>query len=58
MLSEPPCPHRGAAQGASICQKPPIDDVERFLFMSGFDSREKVNALGCYADPKAIETGM
>lgn len=44
--------------GASISQNPPTDDVERFLSMLRFDSRGKVNALGRYADPKAIETGI
>jgi hypothetical protein len=32
--------------GASISQKPPTQDVERFLSMLRFDSREKVKALG------------
>ena len=32
--------------GASISQRPPAHDVERFLFMLMFDSRGKVNALG------------
>ena len=32
-------------EGAQISQKPPTDDVERFLSMLRFDSREKVDAL-------------
>jgi len=32
-------------EGASISQRPPTDEVERFLFILRFDSREKVNAL-------------
>jgi hypothetical protein len=44
--------------GASVSQKPPTDDVERFLFIVGFDFRGKLNDLGRYADPKAIETGI
>ena len=48
---------RAPTLGASISQKPPTDNVERFLSMLRFDSRGKVNALGLYADPKAIETG-
>ena len=31
--------------GASVFQRPPTDDVEWFLSMLRFDSREKVNAL-------------
>lgn len=31
--------------GASTCQKPPTEDVERFLSMLRFDSRGKLNAL-------------
>jgi hypothetical protein len=33
-------------EGASVFQKPPTENVARFLFMLGFDSREKVNTLG------------
>lgn len=44
--------------GASVDQRPPTENVERFLLMLGFDSRGKLNPLGCYADPKAIETGI
>jgi hypothetical protein len=36
--------------GASVSQRPPTDNVERFLSMLRFNSREKVNALGHYAD--------
>ena len=28
-----------------MLKRPPIDNVERFLFVLRFDSREKVNAL-------------
>jgi hypothetical protein len=42
--------------GASIFQKPPTDDVERFLSLLRFDSREKVNTLGRYADLAATKT--
>jgi hypothetical protein len=41
--------------GASVCQRPPTENVERFLSMLRFDSREKVNALGRYADPETIK---
>jgi hypothetical protein len=44
--------------GASIFQKPPTHDVERFLSMLMSDSREKVNALACNTDPEADKTGM
>jgi hypothetical protein len=43
--------------GASVFQRPPTQDVERFLSMLRFDSREQVNALGDYADPEASKTG-
>jgi hypothetical protein len=36
--------------GASISQEPPTDNVERFLSMLRFDSREKPYALGPYAN--------
>ena len=35
-------------EGAQISEKPPTHDVERFLSILRFDSREKVNALGRY----------
>ena len=38
--------------GAQLCQRPPTENVERFLFRLGFDSRGKANALGPYADPE------
>ena len=44
--------------GAQISQRPPTDNVERFLSMLRFDSRGKVNALWRYADPEANKTGM
>ena len=44
--------------GASISQKPPTDNVERFLSMLKFDSREKMNALGRYVDPEASKTDI
>jgi hypothetical protein len=44
--------------GASVSQRPPTLDVERFLSMLRFDSRGKVNALGGYADPEASKTGI
>ncbi len=44
--------------GAQISKKPPTADVERFLSMLRFDSREKVNALGLYVDPEASKTGI
>ena len=31
--------------GASVLEKPPTHDVERFLSMLRFDSRGKLNAL-------------
>ena len=46
------------SEGASISQKPPTDDVERFLSMLRFDSRGKVNALGRYADVATSKTGI
>ena len=33
------------SEGASVSQKPPIHDVERFLSMLRFESEEKANAL-------------
>ena len=42
--------------GASISQKPPTENVERFLSMLRFDSREKVNALGRYANLEMSKT--
>jgi hypothetical protein len=30
MLFESPCPHQGAAQGASVSLKPPTNHVEQF----------------------------
>jgi hypothetical protein len=44
--------------GAQISKKPPTGHLERFLSMLGVDSRGKVNALGLYTDPKAIEKGI
>jgi hypothetical protein len=44
--------------GASVCQRPPTDNVERFLFIFGFDSRENVNGLGCYAGSEADKTAV
>ena len=41
MIFESPCPHQGAAQGASVFLKPPTHAVEWFLFLLRFDSREK-----------------
>jgi hypothetical protein len=34
------CGSEQIPEGASICQKPPIDNVERFLSMLRFDSGE------------------
>jgi hypothetical protein len=42
--------------GASVSQRPATQDVERFLFLPRFDSREKVNALGRYADLEMSKT--
>ena len=42
--------------GAQVSDKPPTDDVERFLSLVRFDSRGKVNALGCYADLEINKT--
>ena len=42
--------------GASVSQKPPTQDVERFLSMLRFDSREKLNTLGRYTDLKMSKT--
>ena len=42
--------------GASVSQRPPTDNVERFLSKLKFDSRGKVNALGRYADPEVSKT--
>jgi hypothetical protein len=44
--------------GASVCQRPPTDHVERFLFMLRFESREKTNALGRNEDAEASKTGI
>jgi hypothetical protein len=44
--------------GASVFLRPTTHDVERFLSMLRFDSREKANALGRYADPEASKTGI
>jgi hypothetical protein len=41
--------------GASVSQRPPTQEVERFLSFLRLDSTGKVNALGRYAEPKAIE---
>jgi hypothetical protein len=41
--------------GASVCQRPPTDHVERFLSMLRFDSRGKVHALGLDTDLKTTE---
>jgi hypothetical protein len=57
-----PCFREGGSEqvliGAQISKKPPTDHVDRFLFMLRFDSREKVNALGRYVDPKVSKTGI
>jgi hypothetical protein len=37
-------------------EEPPTDDVERFLSMLRFDSREKVDVLGVDALPKTRKT--
>jgi hypothetical protein len=42
--------------GASVFQKPPTDDVEWFLSMLRFDSREKVEALGRKPDLEMSKT--
>ena len=44
--------------GASVSQRPPTDNSERFLSMLRFDSRGKVNALGGYVNPEATKTGI
>ena len=44
--------------GAQISKKPPTHNVERFLFMLRFDSRAKVNALGCNVGSAASKTSM
>jgi hypothetical protein len=44
--------------GALISQKPPTHDIEGFLSMLRFDSREKVHALGHYVDPEANTTAI
>jgi hypothetical protein len=44
--------------GASVSQRPPTDNVQRFLSMLRFDSREKANASGRYADAETDKTGM
>jgi len=36
--------------GASVSQRPPIDDVERFLSMLSFDSKGKLMDLGFSKD--------
>ena len=45
-------------EGASICQKPPTDHVERFLTLLRFDSRGKLNTLGRYAGAATSKTGI
>jgi hypothetical protein len=42
--------------GALVSQKPPTDNVERFLSILRFDSRGKVNALGRNADLEMRKT--
>jgi len=37
--------HSSIPLGAQISKKPPTHDVERFLSLLRFDSREKMNAL-------------
>ena len=44
------------SEGVSICHKPPTQDVQQFLSILRFDSSDKVNALGRYADPEASKT--
>jgi hypothetical protein len=44
--------------GAQILRKPPTDNVEWFLSMLWFDSREKVHVLGRYVDPETSKTGL
>jgi hypothetical protein len=46
------------SEGASVFQKPPTNNVERFLSILRFDSKGKVNALERYADPVARKTGI
>jgi len=43
-------------EGASISQKPPTNNVERFLSLIGFDGRGKVNALGSYVHLETSKT--
>ena len=44
--------------GASVSQKPPTADVERFLSMLRVDSKGKVNALDSYVDLETNTTGI
>ncbi len=57
MIFESSCP-QGATQGAQISEKPPTHDVERFLSMLRFDSKDKVNALGCYVELEASKSDI
>ena len=41
------------AHGSSTLKEPPTDDVERFLAMLRFDSREKLEDLGFDTNPNA-----
>jgi hypothetical protein len=50
MVFESPCPHQGAAQGALISEKPPTENVERFLFMLRLRFKIKGEYFGRYAD--------
>jgi hypothetical protein len=45
-----------SSHGAQISGKPPTHDVERFLSLLRFDSREKLNTLGRYADLEVSKT--
>ena len=55
--SEEGCGSEQIRLGAPNSKKPPTDDVERFLSMLRFDSREKVNALGLNMNPEATKIG-
>jgi hypothetical protein len=44
--------------GASVCQRPPTDHVERFLSILGSDFRRKADDLVIIGDAEADKTGM
>jgi hypothetical protein len=44
--------------GASVCQRPPTDNVERFLSILRSNFRRKVDELSVIGDAEADKTGI